>query len=513
VTRDAETKLSRVFDVAAQFLSSVAGRGLYLALQVFLARQLGPFEFGLYCIGWTVIGLTGTLTTVGMPQAVLRYGIGGRASLVAPPVLIAAGVGLAATVLVAALADRIATGLFGEPDAGPVIRAFAPAVLTLGLGGVMASSLRVTRALALSALAGAALFALSLGLTLVAFTVWASATSAAAMYSVAAALTLIGTAVLLHAQPSTTGAPALRALARFGVITMFIHGSNVLNIWADRLVIGILSDAEAVGVYQAASQFAMIAVVLRSAVVTVFEAKVPKRRPEGGPPPDVTREYVAAVRTLLHATGPGLVAFGLTAGFWVGLLFGPAYAAGAAPLVTLLAGQVLQTLLGPSVNALHMTGDERMVLALTFGGMALNVAGNFALIPLIGTAGAALATVIANNAVCAVCLARLVRSGRLRASIASFGDLLLGVGAAALTAGALLYAFGPPSVPLACLAALAAYAAHFAVVTATCQTEDDMLGLLRAGAARLASTVKRRRGADDGGAAAEQPLAARGGSR
>ncbi len=504
----ARARSSRIFDVAAQFLTSVAGRGIFLLLQIFLARQLGPHEFGLYCIGWTVIGLVGTLTSVGMPQAVLRFGIGGRSALLARPMMIASVVGLVATALIAAFAEPIAAGVFGEPAAAPAILAFAPALFAVGLVSVMASSLRVTGAIALSGLVGTVLFALSLALTLLAFTIWTSAASAAAMYSIASVLTLAGTAVLLHAQPSTTGGTTLRALTRFGLITMVIHGSNVLNIWADRLVIGVLSDAEAVGLYQAASQLAMVAVVLRSAVVTVFEAKLSRLR-EGGPPPDVTREYVAAVRTLLHATGPGLVALGLTSSFWVGLLFGPAYVAAAASLIILLAGQLLQTLLGPSVNALHMTGDERRVLVLTFGSMALNVAGNFALIPLIGMAGAALATAVANNVISLICLLQLVRSGRLCTRMASFSDLLLGVVASTLAVGALVHAFGPPTVPLACLAALAAYAAHFAVVAATCRTEDDILSLLRTGAAWAACTIKRRRDRNSGVVATERSLPVR----
>ena len=483
---------SRVFDVAAQILSTVAGRGLYLVLQVVLARQLGPIEFGLYCIGWTVIGLVGTLTTAGMPQAVLRFGIGGRGSLLAPPVLIAAAAGLAATLFIVFAADRMAAGLFGEPAAGPVIRAFAPAILASSIAGVMASSLRVTGAIALSAAVGTVLSVLSLGLTLAAFAVWTSAEAAAAMYSASSVLALAVTALLLRGQPATNAAPRLRALARFGLITMFIHGSNVLNIWADRLIIGIFTDAQSVAVYQVASQLAMVAVVLRSAVVTVFEAKVPKQR-EDGAPPDVTREFFAAARTLLHATGPGLIALALTAGFWVEWLFGAPYAAGAAPLVVLLCGQLLQTLLGPSVNALHMTGGERMALALTVGSMALNVAGNAALIPLLGTVGAAAATVAANLVVSAACLAELVRSGRLHLATAWWSDLLLGLAASGLAATASLRALtGAPPLAQACLAGVAAYAAYFAAVSAACRVEDEVLDPFRAALVRAASGARRK---------------------
>lgn len=483
-------KPSQVADVAVQFLSSVVGRGLYLVLQVVLARQLGPFEFGLYSIGWTVVGLVGTLTTVGMPQAVLRYGIGGRASLTSQPVAIAAAVGLAATILIAVLADWIAMAVFAEPAAGPVIRAFAPSIFAAGLVGVMISSLRVTGAISLSALLGVGLFAFSLGLTLVAFVFWANAASAAAMYSLATVLTLVGATVLLGRQPSASGAPGLRALCRFGLITMCIHSSNVLNIWADRIVIGILSDAEAVGIYQVASQLAMVTVVLRAAAITVFETKVPKQQPGGGVP-DVTRDFFAASRILLHVTGPGLIVLGLTANFWVQLLFGTAYDAAAAPLIVLLVGQLLLTLMGPSVNALHMTGDERMVLALTFGSMVLNLAGNAVLIPWLGTTGAAAASVAANSLVSLVCLVRLVRTDRLRVSFAWFRDVALGIMASLLIAGLLVHAMGSPTVVQVCLIGVAAYAAYGTIVATVCTVEDDLISLARAAFAKGLLWAKR----------------------
>jgi O-antigen/teichoic acid export membrane protein len=474
------TEASRIIDVAAQFCSSIVGRGLYLVLQILLARQLGPLDFGLYAIGWTVVGIVGALAVVGMPQAVLRFEIGGESALFSRPMAIAAAASITATVLVVAAADTIASKVFGEPAAGPVIRAFSPTIFAAGLAGVIASALRVTGATSLSALVGSVAFALSLGLTAIAFAAWAAtAVSAAAMHAAAAALTLVGAAWLLSGQPSTSGAPGLRAVWRFGVITMFIHGANTLNVLADRLVIGVIADAEAVGIYHVASQLAMVVVVLRAAVTTVFESSVPKPRP-GATVPDVTREFFAAVRTLLHVSGPGLIVLGLTAAFWVRLLFGPAFAPAAAPLAVLALGHVLVTFMGPSVSALHMTGDERAVLSLTFGSLALNLAGNVALIPVLGTTGAAVASVAASFVVGFLCLVRLVRSGRLRFGTVWLRDIALGLAASLLVSAAVSHAAGPPSI-LSVGAMLAlAYAAYGAVVLATCGVDDDALKLVKA---------------------------------
>lgn len=468
-----------MIDVAAQFGSSVVGRGLYLALQVLLARQLGPAEFGLYAIGWAVVGIVGALAVVGMPQAVLRFEVGGRSALASRPMAIAAAVGLAATAVVAAAADTIAAKVFAEPAAGPVIRAFSPTIFTAGLVAVMASSLRVTGATSLSALVNSVIFAFSLGLTAAAFAAWsATPVSAAAMHAAAAALTLAVAAWLLSGQPPRSSAPAARAVWRFGVITMFIHGANVLNVLADRVIMGIVADAETVGIYHVASQLAMVIVVLRAAVTTVFESSVPKPRP-GGAVPDVTGEFFAAVRTLLHVSGPGLLVLGLTAGFWVTLLFGPAFAPAAAPLAVLAFGHLLVTFMGPSVNALHMTGDERAVLGLTFGCLALNLAGNVALIPTLGTVGAAVASVVASFVVGFLCLVRLVRSGRLRFGSVWLRDIVLGLAASLVVSLAVSHTAGPPSILSIAVMLALAYSAYGAVVLATCAVEDDAIRLVK----------------------------------
>src|SRR5690348_10688981 len=50
------------------------GRGLRLVLDMVLARILGPMNFGLYAIGWTVLRIAGTFSPLGLDAGVIRYG-------------------------------------------------------------------------------------------------------------------------------------------------------------------------------------------------------------------------------------------------------------------------------------------------------------------------------------------------------------------------------------------------------------------------------------------------------
>ena len=468
-----------LFDVVVTFATTLLGRGCYLALQVVLARTLGPERFGLYAIGWTVAGLAGTLAPIGMPQAMLRYSIGGAPSLRSRPMLIVLLAGFAATAVLMPGAGLIARHVFSEPQAAPIIRAFAPTVLLLGLFGVTSAALRACGWMWASGVTGTALFVIYLPLTIIVFWARPSAVMAADLYTVSIVVVLAANVVLLWRAPATDShAPALRSLMHFGVVTMMIHSSSVLNIWADRVVIGILARPAELASYQVASQFAMIMVVLRSGVNTVFEARVPKQR-AGLPPPDVSREFLAATRLLLHISVPGLLVLACTSGFWVRLLFGAPYEAAALPLIVLIAGQIASSLLGPTQIALLMTGEERRVMGLSIGTCLLNVAGCLALVPLLGASGAALATGIANTFVVVACMVRLLRTGRLCFSFASLRDILLAIAMCLGVSLLLVHLVGPLSIGLGIAITLAGYAAYGLCICLACTVEDEFVQLAR----------------------------------
>ena len=473
-------KPSNLIDVGAQFGSTIAGRGCYLGLQIFLARRLSPENFGLYAIAWTVVGLVGTVAPIGMPQAVLRFEVVGRKVLHCAPLIIASVIGLACSVLVWASSNIIARRAFGDASAAPVIAAFAPSVVLLSVFQVLTSAMRGSQANVASAVVSAAMFAVYFGACGLAFLIMGSpsAITAGWMYALALLVASVPAVVLLYRRPaSSSPAPPMARLTQFGLTTMLIHSASVLNLWADRIVVGVLSNVEAVGVYQVASQLAMVALFLRVAVISVFEARVPKVDATGAPP-DITREFVASTRIMLHVTAPGLVCLAVTAAFWTGTLFGKAYLAAAAPLAILVVGQLLLSFTGPSITALHMTGEERYAAALTIGTGVLNIIGNVIFIPVLGLAGSALASGLANAVLGVESLLRLRATGRLRLRFGDVADTLLAVtlcGALSLAWSTLLDVDHVASV--VALVALN-YLVYAAVVARYCHVEDEVLQLL-----------------------------------
>ena len=488
------SKGGNLIDVGAQFVSSIAGRGCYLGLQVFLARRLGPEGFGLYAIAWTVVGLVGTLAPIGMPQAVLRFGVTGRKVLRSSPLILATTLGLVCSIVVWLTSGITARAIFGNAAAAPVIAAFAPSIVLLGIFQVLTSAMRGSQANVASAVVSAVMFALYFAACVVAFSLLGklSAVTAGWMYALALLGASVPAALLLWRRPPASAIPRIMTLTRFGLITMLIHSASVLNLWADRIIVGVMADAEAVGVYQVASQLAMVALVLRVAVISVFEARVPKASGDGEPP-NITKEFMSSTRILLHVTAPGLVCLAATGAFWTGALFGKPYLAAAVPLAILVLGQLFQSFAGPSLTALHMTGAERYAAGLTIGTGLLNVLANIVLIPIFGLAGSAAASSIANVVLGVEGCLRLYTTGRLRPRFADLADILLAV----VLCGAITLAWRTylDIDHLASVIALVSldYLVYAAVVARFCRVDDEVLQLLSNVTRRLSSRLFQKR--------------------
>ncbi|MGI4794766.1 MAG: polysaccharide biosynthesis C-terminal domain-containing protein, partial [Janthinobacterium lividum] len=340
-----------------------------------------------------------------------------------------------------------------------------------------------------SASVGTLMLVLYLGVTVLAFTtgIGRTPTIAGHAYNVAILLTIIPAAWILRRLPPGDVVPAGRRMLQFGMVTMLINSANLLNLWADRLVIGVMTDARSVGIYQIASQLAVVAIVVRSAVTSVFESRVPKVAATGATVPEITREYSQATRLLLHVSAPGLVCLALTAGFWTETLFGHAYRAAALPLAVLVLGQLATCFIGPSVNALHMTGGEHSVMRLTIATSIMNVLGNIALIPLLGLVGSAIAFGVANFAVSGACLFQLWRTERVRLHAAMLGDIVLAT-IAATGATALAAHWLGASLPAVIGDLVVCYVVYAILVALLCRTEDEALDFAR--------SLRRRLGGD-----------------
>ena len=392
---------------ATAFVLNVLTTGLALVSQILLARFLGAAGYGVYAyvMAWiAVLALCATLGFVtgmlrfvsayrareqwSLLRGVLRYGLQ-RVSLAG----LVIGGGAAGVVL--ALGDRLAPELARTFLVGC---AMVPAVALLQVQGAIVRAFGgVISALAPQSLVRhmVLLPVLAISGLVLSLTIEPQGAMAAMLFA-----TLVGLGALAWSQRrlrpaelATAGiAYQTREWRRAVSVLLVMAAIRALLNRADLLILGVLADSAAVGVYAVACRTADLVAFALAAINTIF---IP---------------HIAA----LHAQGDrsGLQAMVTTTSRWASLsalvvalplfalpglvlsVFGDAFASGSTALRILLLGQLVNATAGSVDPMLTMTGHERQA-AVVLGGAAIGqIALCVALIPGFGAEGAAVANAL-----------------------------------------------------------------------------------------------------------------------
>lgn len=398
---------ARAFRVATAFGIQVAGAGLAVLFNIFLARSIGVDGVGLYFLAVTIIDIGATVSRLGLETAGLRfasvaYGQGDRATLAAlyrrcMGLTLATGIAIAFPIWLIVAHSSLGGAL------APELRAKFPvmlcAVAPLALLIVQAEFLKSINA------SGSGTFSYSVMPPLLLLTggavLWLTSEitlrAVFSLYVVAAVGALTVAAIIwnrsLPGLWRQRGTFEMRLLLQTSMPMLVITGMTLVMGWTDILALGIWSGAREVGVYGIAMRIALLTTFVLSAVNVV----------------------VAPQFATLHAAGDiaGIKRVAQRSAFWIQIVavpmilvlvtvpdlvlqvFGPEFREGAWPLRILAFGQLVNLATGPVGTILVMTGHERIVRNSMAKSAALNLVGNLVLVPAYGAIGAAASTALA----------------------------------------------------------------------------------------------------------------------
>lgn len=386
--------------------SGVAGQRLLLtALEVVLARGLGPVAYGVYALAWRITQLLVRLVPFGTVATLQRYlpeyadSPERRSRIVglSYTTTVLLGVGIAAGVWYAT--PWINELTIGEPAFLPTMRAFGPLVGLLGVITVAAASFRAVGSargeVVLNKLLRPAvrllgvLAALALGYDLV---------------GIVGAIVVCTGLLALVAVPLTGRVtdirPTLRGV-RSEVRRFYNHAAPVAmsslgKIFQNRvdvLLIGLLLTAVAAGVYNAV----LVLVAIAWIPLMSFNQLLPPVASDlyAADEVDTLNAVYSSVTRLIVTTVVPILAVLLVFGPDLLRLFGPTYTRGYLPLAVYLGGVFVGSAVGATGWLLMMTDHQyvRMVLDWVLAG--LNVALTYVFIVEFGLVGAALGTSLA----------------------------------------------------------------------------------------------------------------------
>lgn len=180
---------------------------------------------------------------------------------------------------------------------------------------------------------------------------------------------------------------------RSGLSLLFISGIDIINARLDSIMVGMLSDAESVGIYVVSARVAELIIFVLIAGGTAMAPKIAKLHAEGelGELQDLLTRMS---RLMLVLALPVVFGF-LILGNWILSVFGPEFTRGLLCIRILSLVRLVHVFFGPVNLLLIMCGQEFEAAKAVVVGTGINFVLNLILIPKWGIEGAAAATGVA----------------------------------------------------------------------------------------------------------------------
>ncbi len=407
VARSLAAALARIspltLDSGRALAVTALAQALALALQLLLARSLGPAEFGAYSVAIAMLGIGLIFARCGLDTALVRQvavcrsrgdqarlaAVVGLATRVAP--LLGAAVGIAACTMTAILSPPVPVGLL------VLVAVLLPVAAR---SEINAAALRGLRRIGL-ALAGDGCLRPVVAMAVVVWVAtaaphWLGTPVALAAYAIGTCLSALLTSVVLRrvvgrSPPAAAWAEG-PAMLRLGFSLMVANGALVAMYALDTPLLALLRSPAEAGFFSVASRMALFVLFVMNAV----QLAAAPRLAAAATDPVRLRAVVRGLNRMAATAGLAVAALLFAAAEPLLGLFGPEFVAGAPSLRILAAAQALNVLTGPTGILLSMTGRERPYALLLVSGLVVQVSLALWLIPLLGASGAATAGLIAH---------------------------------------------------------------------------------------------------------------------
>ena len=171
---------------------------------------------------------------------------------------------------------------------------------------------------------------------------------------------------------------------------------NLLFVWADTLLIGLLLNAKQVGIYNAAIPTAALLFIIPNALITMVTPTISEMSSKKNTK-EIKHIYLTTSKWIATANLALLLIFILQGKEIIQLLFGAPYAAAALPLSIIATGAFIHYLFSLSKSILVIHEKTKQIFAIYGSAALFNIILNAILIPKSGITGAAIATAISNT--------------------------------------------------------------------------------------------------------------------
>lgn len=210
---------------------------------------------------------------------------------------------------------------------------------------------------------------------------------------------------------------------RLGISLALGAAALALMYTVDIIMLGALADPESAALYGVASRLSLLMLFGMNAVQIVVSPPLSSAHARGEL--TVVRRLVNIAALFGFGISAAIAVLFLAAGGQLLAVFGAEFVGANSALRILVLGQLLNAATGITGTYMSMTCDPRILLAFITGGLAINIALNLWLIPLLGIEGAAIASIVSHASWNLCAFVYVWRSHRIDLSIFSAGLQLL----------------------------------------------------------------------------------------
>jgi O-antigen/teichoic acid export membrane protein len=385
------------------------GQGIQFGSQIVLARLLGPAEFGLFGIGWTLLRLVGPLAVLGLNSGVIyaaSVGDQSNSGLKRDVLLQSLALGLLAGSVIAAAAyigaPWLSVAVFGKSELTAVIRSFSVALPLLTGLMVAGASTKLSMSMVYNVcIEGFTQPVLNLVLLAVAlyFLQWRlMGAIAATVISYALSLLLALYFMFRLFWPVLRSRDQMKLY--IGELLIFSLPASIAGAFAnfinrvDRLVVGAFLPTTEVGIYQAASQTSALFDLVPNIFNNVIAVRVSDLYVRG----DLKRLdelFKVGAKWSFYLSMPLFLVMCAAPGGIMAVFYGVHYQRGGWPLLIICMGMLSGAVVGAAAQILIFSGHQKLAGSISTITLISAMVLNYFLVPRFGMIGGAISTALA----------------------------------------------------------------------------------------------------------------------
>jgi len=382
----------------------VLGGGFAFLFNILLARKLGADNSGIFFLCFSVVMIAVVIGRLGLDNVVLRdiakYAINNKWGKLKGIFSYSVTISLISSVLMSLLvffsADLISDQLFNMPEMSKSLRIMSLIIIPLSIISIIASSLKGLKKIAQATVTESLLVPFFSVLSLYFLVKDNNLNQFLNYYVIIFIITLIlafyfwkkNTKFIIEKASSFS----IREIFDSSIPLLWVTSMLFVNSWADRIFLGIYSNAESVGVYSIAMKVAMLVSFILVAVNSASSAKFSEFYQSNNI--KALSNYCAKSTNLMATISLPVLILVIFFSDLILDFFGSEFTIGSTALIILCFGQFINVATGSVGQILAMTTREKLLKKSILIGMGANIILNLILVPLYDMNGAAIATSI-----------------------------------------------------------------------------------------------------------------------